>query len=99
MTDISEGDRFYHRGFREFGTYLGCDELSDPSMRTAHVRFDDGREAMAFRNLMVRVCCDMHNRHCEAPADLCCHDCTEAAHDTFPIRHADGSRCIMEEPG
>lgn len=42
------------------------------------------------------VCCDMHNQHCEPPGDLCCHACTEAAHDTFPIRHADGSRCVLE---
>jgi hypothetical protein len=42
------------------------------------------------------VCCDMHNRHCEPPADLCCRDCTEAAHDTFPIRHADGTPCVMD---
>jgi len=40
------------------------------------------------------LCCDMHNQHCEAPYDLCCRDCTEAAHDTFPIRHSDGSACV-----
>jgi len=42
-------------------------------------------------------CCDLHNQHCEPPSELCCGDCTEASHDTFPIRHADGSRCVMEE--
>lgn len=41
-------------------------------------------------------CCDMHNRHCEPPSELCCHHCTEAAHDSFPIRHADGSRCVLD---
>lgn len=49
------------------------------------------------RYLDTLACCDSHNRHCEAPADLCCRQCTEAAHDTFPIRHADGSGCIMED--
>lgn len=41
-------------------------------------------------------CCDMHNQHCEPPSELCCYACTEASHDTFPIRHADGSRCVMD---
>lgn len=40
-------------------------------------------------------CCDLHNQHCELPGDLCCRYCTEAAHDTFPIRHADGSACVL----
>lgn len=44
------------------------------------------------------ICCDMHNQHCEPPADLCCRNCTEAAHDTFPIRHADGTPCVMDRP-
>jgi hypothetical protein len=41
-------------------------------------------------------CCDSHNQHCEPPGDLCCDSCSEAAHDTFPIRHADGTTCVME---
>jgi hypothetical protein len=44
------------------------------------------------------ACCDMHNQHCEPPADLCCRDCTEAAHDNFPVRHADGTACVMDRP-
>jgi hypothetical protein len=40
-------------------------------------------------------CCDLHTRHCEAPADLCCHSCTEAAH-TGLTPHADGSRCVLD---
>jgi hypothetical protein len=40
-------------------------------------------------------CCDMHNVHCEPPGDLCCRDCTEVAHDTFPVRHADGTACVL----
>jgi hypothetical protein len=48
--------------------------------------------------LDARPCCDSHNRHCEPPGDLCCARCTEAAHDTFPIRHADRSVCVMTTP-
>lgn len=45
-------------------------------------------------------CCDMHNVHCEPPSDLCCRRCTEAGHDTFPIRHADGAPCVLPgQPG
>lgn len=42
------------------------------------------------------ACCDFHNEHCEPPSELCCQDCPEAAHDMFPIRHADGSRCVLD---
>lgn len=42
------------------------------------------------------ICCEDHNEHCEPPGDLCCYECPEAAHDTFPIRHADGSPCVMD---
>jgi len=41
------------------------------------------------------VCCDLHNHHCEPPSELCCWRCTEAAHDTLPVRHADGSDCVL----
>lgn len=44
----------------------------------------------------LEPCCDMHNTNCESPSELCCNHCTEAAHDTFPVRHADGSRCVLE---
>lgn len=43
----------------------------------------------------LEPCCDMHNEHCEPPSELCCHLCAEVAHDTFPTRHADGSRCVL----
>lgn len=39
------------------------------------------------------ACCDLHGRNCEPPSELCCHNCTEASHDTWPIRHADGTVC------
>jgi hypothetical protein len=41
----------------------------------------------------------MHNVHCEPPSELCCGACTEAAHDTFPTPHADGSRCVLDHAG
>lgn len=45
---------------------------------------------------MNEPCCEFHNTACEPPAELCCAQCTEAAHDTFPLPHADGSRCVLE---
>lgn len=57
------------------------------------VELDDYLEDFAIPN---GPCCEDHNTHCEAPGDLCCGRCTEAAHDTFPIRHADGSACVLE---
>jgi hypothetical protein len=55
------------------------------------VRYDRGRLVLVIE--VGRLCCDLHGRNCEPPSELCCQDCTEAAHDTFPIRHADGSTC------
>lgn len=37
------------------------------------------------------TCCDLHNRNCEPPSELCCGDCTEGVHPN----HADGSTCVM----
>lgn len=42
--------------------------------------------------MLDRLCCDMHNKHCEPPGDLCCWDCTEAAHPDHPP----GIVCVME---
>lgn len=45
----------------------------------------------------VGACCDMHNRNCEGPGDLCCWSCTEDDHPW----HRDGSVCVLvtaEEP-
>jgi hypothetical protein len=59
---------------------------------------DDARDHICrLSPLRERVCCNSHNQHCEPPGDLCCANCTEAAHDMFPIRHADGSRCVLED--
>lgn len=47
-------------------------------------------------------CCDLHNRHCEPPYDLCCGDCSEVHHGwhacdgyDFAISHHDGSQCVL----
>lgn len=54
------------------------------------------------RRVMARAnggpCCDLHNEHCEPPSDLCCWRCTEASHDMFPIRHGDGTPCVLDQP-
>ena len=39
-------------------------------------------------------CCDLHNRNCEPPSELCCFDCTEAVH---PDHWRDGSDCIAPD--
>lgn len=56
--------------------------LADPAPPVAArpVRFDDGLP-----------CCDMHNRFCEPPGDLCCRHCAEVAHPG----HLDGSDCVI----
>lgn len=41
----------------------------------------------------ARRCCDLHNRNCEPPCELCCEECTEAAHPG----HRDGSECIAPD--
>jgi hypothetical protein len=45
--------------------------------------------------LRPRPCCDLHNENCEPSGDLCCQECTEAAHATFPVPHLDGSHCVL----
>lgn len=42
------------------------------------------------------TCCDFHGRNCEPPSELCCNECTEAAHkmgDATRGFHGDGSKC------
>jgi len=43
----------------------------------------------------MRPCCDMHNRHCEPPSELCCWKCTEADHP----RHPQGVACTWTQAG
>jgi len=59
----------------------------------------DGRARQIVARAHGVPCCDSHNVHCEPPSELCCHGCTEAAHDAFPVRHADGSRCVLDPAG
>lgn len=44
------------------------------------------------------ACCDLHGPKCEAPSELCCHQCTEAGHNSFPTPHADGTPCVLTKP-
>lgn len=60
-----------------------CDRLSDETRRVLLAHLDG-------------LCCDLHNHNCEPPGDLCCYRCAEAAHDTFPTPHADGTRCVLD---
>lgn len=44
----------------------------------------------AERKWLSPRCCDMHNRHCEAPSELCCAACSEVEHPEH--RH---SECVL----
>lgn len=52
-----------------------------------------GPRAVAYR-ILARICCDMHNRNCEPPSELCCWECTEAGHNG-PGPHPDGTACVL----
>jgi hypothetical protein len=39
--------------------------------------------------MTVPPCCEMHNRNCEPPGDLCCGHCTEFHHGWH--------RCYLDE--
>lgn len=39
----------------------------------------------------ITVCCEMHNEHCEPPAELCCWMCSEANHPDHPA----GMVCVL----
>lgn len=43
-------------------------------------------------HLNLGPCCDLHNRNCEPPSELCCGHCTEASHPNHPP----GEQCVME---
>jgi hypothetical protein len=51
------------------------------------------REFAAYEQM--QPCCDMHNRHCEPPSELCCWQCTEADHP----RHPQGVVCTWTQAG
>ena len=51
-------------------------------------------------------CCDLHNRNCEPPGDLCCGECTEYHHglhacsnNPMAVSHHDGSTCVLQPQG
>lgn len=58
---------------------------------------EEAQRAAEGDTVATEACCDLHGRNCEPPSELCCGSCTEAAHDTFPIRHADGSTCAVPD--
>ena len=55
----------------------------------------DARQlAVLARAIRARLCCDMHNQHCEPPSELCCRRCPEAGHP----EHQDGAVCVLPSP-
>lgn len=58
--------------------------LAIARLRTQAERHTDGTTWRA-------TCCALHGIPCEPPADLCCHDCTEAVHPD----HRPGERCVL----
>lgn len=79
-SEASDGEEVYDHGFYD--------------AVAAAARVARSFAAGSSRDTTPSRCCDMHNEHCEPPAELCCERCTEVAHDTFPIRHSDGSTCV-----
>lgn len=39
------------------------------------------------------ACCDLHNKLCEPPGDLCCEYCSEWLHPNHPF----GVLCVLDE--
>lgn len=52
--DFGYGDRVYHRGRDEYGTYRGVDQ-GDPYCATVWVEFDSGDEVMVSWHLIERT--------------------------------------------
>lgn len=51
-------------------------------------------------------CCDLHNRNCELPSELCCEQCTEARHGGWTDErgnwrhgHPRGEECVLTAGG
>lgn len=74
---------------------IAASSLGTPDAVAMRARTTTDRARQIVARANGGPCCDMHNIHCEPPSELCCWRCTEASHDTFPIRHADGSRCVL----
>jgi hypothetical protein len=64
-----------------------------PWSRSIKPAIDQLRIALGMRGAMRLPCCDLHNRNCEPPSELCCERCTEVDH---PV-HAGGSVCIAPD--
>ena len=66
-------------------------------LRAGNIEFRLGGLALPAEAVTGKVCCGLHGRNCEAPAELCCAWCTEATHYGI-APHANGSRCVLAEP-
>lgn len=62
-------------------------------------RYDDGTVLITLKrrdqdasDIGPKLCCDLHNQHCEPPSELCCQACTEAGHPKHPA----GVRCVLD---
>lgn len=53
---------------------------ADGSRRAPYVRPDEDEWQNRALNVVAEYCCDMHNRNCEPPSELCCWECTEIEH-------------------
>jgi hypothetical protein len=49
-----------------------------------HIAYTDGTTVTGPWSEQL-VCCDMHNRHCEPPSELCCEYCAEAFHPKHAV--------------
>jgi hypothetical protein len=74
---------------------IEASSLGTPDAAAMRALTSDGRARQIVARAHGLPCCDSHNIHCEPPPELCCGGCTEAAHNSFPIPHADGSRCVL----
>lgn len=78
---IADNDRYEVYDLMWNGRLLNRVELAkgDPALSALYIR----RHPRPWGNIEFgrRIpCCDMHNRNCEPPSELCCHECTEVDH-------------------
>ncbi len=80
-------DETYHFGRHTFSVILVTDApLGDPP---------DPHADATLRAAAAPRCCEQHGTSCEAPSDLCCANCGEAAHPA----HVPGTRCVHADAG
>jgi hypothetical protein len=85
-----------HCDFRAAGNII----LGEGAVDAYRLLQQAGGSTVRYRALLIKhgllppECCDLHNIHCEPPADLCCDDCTEVRHP----QHPPGVPCVLEVP-